>query len=448
MVKKIIAVFALVVGFSGYAMAALTQEELSQLGGDKLTAIGAEVAGNADGTIPPYTGGYTTVPPGFDRSKMMLPDPFADEKPLYSIDAKNMDQYKDKLSPSTIHMITKHADFRIDVYPTHRTVAIPDYIAEGTKRSAAVATLENDGKNLNGCWYGIPFPLPKNGQEAIWNHILRWSAPGEEFLRYNAFVITSAGRRILASEGHTYMEYPYWNPNATAHKDRHWMLDDRLIAPANRNGEGLMWFLSTDKSHGDPAWQYLPGQRRVKMAPEIAYDGPNTTVAGASTYDDAFIFTGSPDRYDWKILGKREMLVPYNNYKFIYHSTPDTAIGPHFINPDYVRWELHRVWVVEGTLKEGMRHIYIRRTLYLDEDSWIGLMADEYDNKNMLYRGMFSGLVFNYDTKAPFSTTYYGYDFVSGIYWVNAYLMGPNLLVTIRPDTVWSPQSLAGTGIR
>jgi len=226
------------------------------------------------------------------------------------------------------------------------------------------------------------------------------------------------------------------------------MLHDNLTGPANRNGEGLMWLLKTDKTHGDPAWQYLPGQRRVKMAPEIAYDGPNTTVAGASTYDDAFCFTGSPDRYDWKIIGKKEMIVPYSQYKLIYHSTPDQAIGPHFVNPDYFRWELHRVWVVEGTLKEGARHIYIRRTLYIDEDSWIAVMADEYDNKNQFYRGMYTALTFNYDTMAPYSTTCLGYDFVSGIYWYNIFMIGPNALMTTRPDSVWNPQSLAGSGIR
>jgi hypothetical protein len=453
MVKKIIAVVALVVGFSAYAMAALTQEELSQLGGDKLTAIGAEKAGNADGTIPPYTGGIglDKVPPGFDRKTMILPDPFVDEKPLHSIDAKNMDQYGDKINPSTKHLMTKYPTFRIDVYPTHRSVAIPDFIAEGTKKSAAVAKLENDGKTLIDAFCGFPFPIPKNGLEAVWNHILRWSAPAEEFVRYQSFVITSAGRRILASEGHSYIEYPYWNPDADT-RDIHQRIHDVVYAPANRNGEGLMWLLKTDKTNGDPAWQYLPGQRRVKMAPEISYDGPNTSVAGASTYDDAFVYNGSPDRYDWKILGKKEIFVPYNSYKLCYRNKDnpqlDQTFGSQHLNPDFVRWELHRVWVVEGRLKEGKRHIYIRRTLYIDEDSWVALMADEYDNKDELYRSIYSTFTYNYDIQAPYSTSYYGYDFVSGMYWYNVCLIGPNLPVTIRPESVWNPQSLAGSGIR
>jgi hypothetical protein len=257
----------------------------------------------------------------------------------------------------------------------------------------------------------------------------------------------------MTSEGHDYFEFPYWNPNASEKlKEYYCLIYDILYAPANRNGEGLMWFLKLDKSHGDPAYQYLPGQRRVKMAPEISYDGPNTSVAGASTYDDAFLYTGSPDRYDWKILGKKEMFVPYNQYKLAYHQADnpqdDEVIGPHHVNPDFVRWELHRVWVVEGTLKEGMRHIYNRRTLYIDEDTWHALMVDAYDNKDQFYRGMYNGGVYCYDIPAPYNGTYYGYDFISEIWWYNGYLVGPNLADPKLDPSFWSPQSLAGIGLR
>ncbi|MDX9789128.1 MAG: DUF1329 domain-containing protein [Desulfobacterales bacterium] len=454
MIRKIIAIITLVVGFSTYASATLTPEELSLLGGDKLTAIGAEKAGNADGTIPPYTGGLTDKM-GYSiddlRTKMLI-DPFADDKILYSIDSKNMDQYSEKLCPSLKMLMTKYPEFRVDVYPTRRSVAIPDYIAEGTKKSALTATLENDDKKLTGSFCGFPFPIPKTGVEALWNHILRWCAPGEELMEYTGWVITSSGRKIMTSRAKNYCEYPYWNPSASDFKKKyHWMDHDIVFAPANRAGEGLMWFLGTDKTNGDPAWQYLPGQRRVKMAPEISYDGPNTTVAGAATYDDTFLFTGSPDRYDWKILGKKEMIVPYNSYNAAIHPTlesVDQYIGPRFVNPDCNRFEVHRVWVIEGALKPGKRHIYGRRTLYLDEDSWTALMTDEYDQRDELYRAVFSAFTFNYVTQAPYSTTFYGYDFVSGVYWWNVFLIGPNLYPLIRPDSDWNPQTLAGTGIR
>ena len=111
------------------------------------------------------------------------------------------------------------------------------------------------------------------------------------------------------------------------------------------------------------AWQYLPGQRRVKLAPDLAYDTPNPGAAGAGTYDDVSVFNGAIDRFDWKLIGKKEMYVPYSSYRLTYHKNAADITKPNHLNPDLVRWELHRVWVVEATLKPGKRHIYSKRVV-------------------------------------------------------------------------------------
>jgi hypothetical protein len=149
------------------------------------------------------------------------------------------------------------------------------------------------------------------------------------------------------------------------------------------------------------AWTYLPGQRRVKVAPDLAHDTPNPGTAGATTFDDTFIFNGSMDRFDFKLVGKKEMLVPYNDYVAVYQSKQDDLLKPNHLNPDLVRWELHRVWIVEATLKEGKRHVYSKRTFYLDEDSWMALASDEYDARGQLYRTGFAYMAPSYDVPAP-----------------------------------------------
>ena len=105
------------------------------------------------------------------------------------------------------------------------------------------------------------------------------------------------------------------------------------------------------------AWQYLPGQRRVRRAPTISYDTPNPGATGLMTYDDVFMFNGSLDRYDWKLIGKKELYIPYNCYKpQLKVPLTEKCLGGH-PDPEYWRWELHRVWVVEGTVKPGKRHV-------------------------------------------------------------------------------------------
>lgn len=137
--------------------------------------------------------------------------------------------------------------------------------------------------------------------------------------------------------------------------------------PARRAGEAILIEESINPLvRPRKAWQYLPGQRRVKLAPDIGYDTPNTGTAGSSTYDDAGLFNGAMDRFAFRLLGKQELFVPYNKYKLNFEQQPSDYVVANHLQPDFVRWELHRVWVVEATLKPAKRHVYQRRMFYLD----------------------------------------------------------------------------------
>jgi hypothetical protein len=202
---------------------------------------------------------------------------------------------------------------------------------------------------------------------------------------------------------------------------------------------------------GRRAWQYLPGQRRVKLAPDIAYDAPSPNTAGATTYDDTFMFNGALDRFDFKLIGQKEMIVPYNNFKLVYQSKADQLLKPKHINPDTERWELHRVWVVEATLRQGAHHVYAKRVFYLDEDSWIALASDAYDARGQLYRTQFAYMTPSYDVSAQFAACYVSYDFVAGMYSLSTHpaeVGGVKYSDTLFADKEWTPDSLAGSGIR
>src|SRR3954469_7272209 len=131
------------------ASAALSAEEAKALG-TTLTAVGAEKAGNKDGSIPAYTGGLTTAPADYKAGDGIRANPFAAEKPTLTVDAKNMAQYGDKLTEGTKALLKAYPSFRLDVYPTHRTVAFPKFVAENTARSAVKAKTMNDGRSMEG----------------------------------------------------------------------------------------------------------------------------------------------------------------------------------------------------------------------------------------------------------------------------------------------------------
>lgn len=428
--------------------AAISADEARQLGAN-LTLVGAEKAGNKDGTIPAYTGGLTTAPAGFNKGDGIRPDPFASEKPLFSVDAKNMGQYAANLTEGVKALMKRYPSYRIDVYQSHRTAAFPKYVTDNTAKCAVTAKTSNAGRSMDGCQAGFPFPIPKDGNEAMWNHLVRFNGQSYTY-KYQAYNIDASGGVTMATAGTFAQEYPYWD-NSKKSTDALLRFKLNYTGPARRAGEALLVVDPLDFAvKGRRAWQYLPGQRRVKLAPEVAFDTPNPGTAGATTYDDAFVFNGSMERYNFKLLGKKELFIPYNAYKMAYASTAENLLKPNHLNPDLVRWERHRVWVVEATLAEGKRHIYSRRTFYLDEDSLVAAASDEYDARGQLYRAGFAYITPSYEVPAPFADLQGHYDLISGVYTINGYTAktGGVRYANPLPEKEWSPESLAGSGVR
>jgi hypothetical protein len=181
---------------------------------------------------------------------------------------------------------------------------------------------------------------------------------------------------------------PYNTPNLPNPTHIDSLYRQELLAPP-RDAGSLVLVVNHENptERAREAWSYNPGERRVRRAPEIDYDTPLTDTDGLETVDDYDLFNGSTDRYDWTLVGRREMYIPYNTYKLQDPSLHYAdLIGPESIKPEYIRFELHRVWVVDAKLKPGYGHIYTRRTLYLDEDSWSGIISDRYDGRGNLWR--------------------------------------------------------------
>ena len=438
---------SLALAWCGVVTAAVSADEAAQLG-NTLTAVGAEAAANKDGTIPAYDGGLTKAPAGQKAPRGQLVDPYAGDKPVLTITKSNEAQYADKLTAGTRALLERYPTFRVDIYPTHRSVALPKYVTDNTRACATTARLTHNGESMEGCHAGYPFPIPHDGHEAIWNHLLRYSGRAYEasFENYNV----NDGHATLSTAAVNQQDFPYWAPKGD-NSDVFVRLKNRFTGPARRVGEQ---FLIIDPlSYADTgrrAWQYLPGQRRVKLAPNLAFDTPNPSTAGATTFDDAFIFNGSLERYDFKLIGKQELYVPYNDYKLMFAPKADAVFTGNHVNPDFLRWELHRVWVVEATLKPGKRHIYAKRRFYLDEDSWGALASDEYDARGQLYRAGFALQTPRYTWPAPNTDATVHYDLIAGRYAVTGWLggNGGTEATAPLPDREWTADSLAGEGIR
>ncbi|EJN23396.1 hypothetical protein PMI35_04618 [Pseudomonas sp. GM78] len=369
--------------FSVGAMAKLDSAEVARLGQD-LTPTGAEKAGNADGSIPAWTGGLTQAPAGFTPGQGYV-DPFAGEKPLYTVNASNFKQHAAHLSHGYQAMLAKYPDFSMPVYPSHRTAALPQSEYVQIRKEAAGVSLAADNNGLAGYEKSsVPFPVPKTGVQVLFNHFVRYRTGGYQYYPTEMVVQSNGNFTPIRREVKAVMASAMGNPEP----NRLYYYLGKVTSPESVAGGQTLIHEPIDQTR-EPrlAWTYNPGQRRVLRAPEAAYDSPLGTSDGLRTYDTIDMYNGATDKYDWKLVGKQEMLVPYNTYKLASRSLKyKDIIQANHLNQDLLRYEMHRVWVVEATLKPSERHIYAKRVFYVDEDSWSILAADLYDGRGELWR--------------------------------------------------------------
>ncbi|MGH8456367.1 MAG: DUF1329 domain-containing protein [Stenotrophobium sp.] len=426
------AVAAAAILVSGASMAA-TDAQIARLGHD-LTPVGAEKSGSKDGGIPAWTGGDMKAPAGW-KIGQPRPDPYISEKPLLSITAANASQYKDKLSPGQIELLKTIKGYRMDVYPTHRSCGYPDIVYQRSKENAKIAKIAGDGFELGSATgSGFPFPIPGNGVEAMWNHKLRYEGQGRIEPNYTMLSPSRGGSDFTKIEYIAKYLVPFQSPATKTIADAkgvEFYFYQTTTAPPALAGTldaGIYYLQKVNEG-----WQYFPGQRRVRRLSTYAYDAPLIGLENTYYVDQAWMYNGMLDRYNYKLVGKQEMYIPYNSFALRdgRRFTDKTLFLPDHLNPDARRYELHRVWKVEANVRPGQRHSAPRRVFYFDEDTWAIIVVDLYDAQGKIQRVQEGSVTPIWEIGAcDASQDYTSYDLPSGRYWGDIFTIG-------EPETDW-----------
>jgi hypothetical protein len=332
--------------------------------------MGAVKVGNND-TIPLWTG-----------QKIQIN---TDENPLFTITKTNYQQYEKNLTAGQQALFERYPDsFSMPVYPSKRTAMAPDWVYQNTAINAINTVLNADNTGFENAKAGIPFPIPQSALEVYFNHVSRWR--GQQITSYSSDAVVYKNGKFILTTRNTLVRFDgYVDDNTSKYFVS---LVAKILAPATRSGSGVLVLEPLDQlNEKRAAWLWDKGRRRVIRAPNVAYDSPVESASSLRTVDDTDLINGSPDRFNWEMLEKREIYIPYNNDKLSSKQIKYAKIlHKNHINPEYTRYELHRVWVIRASLKEKWRHVYSQRDFYIDEDSWQVMVADQYNKQGKLWR--------------------------------------------------------------
>ncbi len=376
------------------------QSEHSKLSSE-LTPFGAVKIGNGS-VIPAWDGKVSTA---------------QDAKPNFTINSNNANEYKNNLTLGQLALFEKYPDsFSMPIYSTQRSAIAPEWVYENTAYNALNATLNEDQAGFSNNKAGIPFPIPQSALEVYFNHVSRWRGLQLENRASDAVVFKNG--KFTLNTRDTLVRFDGYI--ADLESNYFVSLIAKILAPATKSGGGVLVLEPLDQlNEKRAAWLWDKGRRRVVRAPNVAYDNPVQTSSSLRTVDDTDLINGSPDRFDWKMLDKREIYIPYNNEAL---SSKDLKykdiLKEGHINSDLTRYELHRVWVIEATLKEKWRHVYSKRTFYIDEDSWQVMAVDQYNKQGKLWRVSLSYTKFFADMPGIFPVINVFHDLISKKYHV------------------------------
>ncbi len=380
-----------------------------------ISLVGADPGPNESGEIPAWVGIAGLQCPADYEKGDFLPNPYEAEKPLYRIDHTNVDKYKHRLSFGQVTRLKRHKRFYMNIYPAHRNLEyLPEYYAATIETQKSVKIDEDN--TLIGFKGGVAFPHAKNGLEAAWN-VRRMYTSDDAMSSLVDRIVSPAGKikktiqiaKVMTlGEGRITHKLP--NPNKLAQK---------IVAfytyPADTAGTCFMAYSYLDSTKLDETWLYLPTLRRVRRAPSMTGGGQ---IDGELCMDEnGQEFRGNVNDWTWKLHGKKEHYVAYNCFSiFVKGTKPEDECWAQDLNPERLRYELHRVYKLEANAIEGLNHPYKKRVGFYDEDAWQPLLGDRYDKRGDIYRQFEAYTYADYCEKMRQTMGYLYMNLVSGRY--------------------------------
>ena len=344
-------------------------------------------------------------------------NPFIDDEIQLEINISNYENYLAYLTEGQIAMFETYPEtFVMYIYPSRRSCAVPNEVYDLSK--SGNANMIADGEGVDGVVGSIPFPDASEPLHHVWNHILRYR--GVDIVGGAPYYVVNPDGSMTQGAGEAIAKN-CWNPfvKESYCEGLQGMLMQKVTHPPRLADASLLVIESLNALDSPrKAWVYDPGTRRVRRAPNIAYNYLGSATQGLSTADSFDGFNGAKDRYNWTNVGTELKFMPYNVYDF-YNADRKEVLTNFHVNQKYMRYELVKVNIVRADIKSDKRHIYPHRVMYFDADSY-GMISEEvYDGKKEIMNYRELPLMNFYDEPACLAVHSATYNFATRRYLLN-----------------------------
>ncbi len=149
--------------------------------------------------------------------------------------------------------------------------------------------------------------------------------------------------------------------------------------PYDMRGVIPLYYRYTDQYKADEMWMYIPSMRRVRRM-STAQRMDSLGGGFEATWDDFQTFAGKVMQYDWKFIERRDALLPT-----IAKGKPEWLEGRHLagVNDSFRR--VKGAYIIECIPKDP-NHIYSKKVIWVDPESWHMPYGEYYDRKNKLWK--------------------------------------------------------------
>ena len=291
-------------------------------------------------------------------------------------------------------------EYTVDVEATHNYPLPRKWKEDGEKYGSQTTLVkdENGGWVMKGWVAGPPFPHPSGPNRGIEDVYNVWCSfrPFLLYIDTTGFLIDRFGNKTSSNAKAAFYQLSHLSePNMPTDlpygKGYFYIGRFLLMSPEQSKYTTSLQMQPDDPTKVPELYVFLPSLRRSLRLSSAARCAP---IAGTDAVNDDNVW--NPPNYNVTLLGTKKLLMnlmdpakAYSPKAYVGIGDPEAGSFPGWPKAGYGHWELRRFDVIDlAWLPKLGSYCFSHRMFYVDPDTWLIPFAENWDNSQKLWKGL------------------------------------------------------------